>query len=136
MAIEKRTINELREAIKECIGQNAILKTAEGRNRIGHVEGTLVGAYHDYFLVRENKNGTISLSGLDFANNTYNIKLVLEYKNDAGRIVILESEVLTYEASNNTPAPNPSPSGGCSMGSVKLFISLSEMFFNFICKYS
>ena len=78
MAIEKRTINELRDAIKECIGQNAILKTAEGRNRIGHVEGTLVGAYHDYFLVRENKNGTIqnrSSRYVDVLTNISNLSI-------------------------------------------------------------
>lgn len=72
-----------------------------------------------------NKNGTISISGLDFANNTYNIKLVLEYENEAGKTILVESEVLTYEASGAAPAPKPST--GCNMGSVELVISLLSL---------
>lgn len=114
-------------SISESVKTSTILGIKyEYKDEDSRVENAYILCNDEQYPV-ENKNGTISLSGLDFANNTYNIKLVLEYKNDAGRIVILESEVLTYEASNNTPAPNPSPSGGCSMGSVKLFISLISL---------
>ena len=78
MAIEKRTINELREAVKECIGQNAIVKIAGGRNKIDHIEGTLIGAYQDYFLVSENKNGTVqnkSSRYVDVLTNISNLSI-------------------------------------------------------------
>ena len=49
MAIEKRNVNELREKIKECVGQNVVLRGSLGRNKTLNIEGTLVNAYHDYF---------------------------------------------------------------------------------------
>lgn len=70
-------------------------------------------------------SGTVSINGLDFANNSYEVKLVLEYKNEAGRTVMIESEPLVYDATNVEPAPKPST--GCNMASVEVFISLISL---------
>ena len=73
------------------------------------------------------KNGSVSITGLDFANNTYEVKFVLEYKNEIGKTVTLESEVLTYEQTNQNPAPAPNPSAGCAFGSAQLMISVISL---------
>lgn len=64
MAIEKRNVNELREKIKECVGQNVVLRGSLGRNKTLNIEGTLVSAYHDYFLIK-------SSDGPNKQSNTY-----------------------------------------------------------------
>jgi hypothetical protein len=60
-------------------------------------------------------------------SNDYEIKLVIEYKNAAGRTEIIESDALVYEKTNTEPAPTPKPSTGCAMASAELFISLISL---------
>ena len=43
------------------------------------------------------KNGTVSLSGLQFKENKYVIKLVIEYLDENEKIIKVESEALIYE---------------------------------------
>ena len=64
MGIEKRTINELRETIKGCVGQKVLLQGSLGRNKLLSIEGTLMSAHHDYFLIKSD-------DGPNKQSNTY-----------------------------------------------------------------
>lgn len=87
-----------------------------------------------YILYNENrheltvKNGTATITGLDFDNNSYEFKLVLEYKNAAGRIETIESDILSYEQTgNNSGSSNQGGSqtgSGCGFGAATLVTSL------------
>lgn len=70
------------------------------------------------------KSGTTSVRELDFENENYEFKLVVEYENENGQTFTVESEVLTYEAEGSTTPTPPAQSGGCSMGSALVFVQL------------
>ena len=73
------------------------------------------------------KSGTTTVTGLDFENNSYEIKLVLEYLNKEEKLQTIESSVLEYKLPEPEPVPNPEPEktkGGCGKKGVELFISL------------
>ncbi len=54
MGIEKRNVNELREKIKECVGQQVVLRDSLKRGKSLKIEGTLVGGQNDFFTVQSN----------------------------------------------------------------------------------
>ena len=53
------------------------------------------------------KSGTITLTGLNFAENEYTVKLIIEYVNEKGKTVVLESKALEYLKEVETPEPEP-----------------------------
>ncbi|MBQ8299474.1 MAG: Veg family protein [Clostridia bacterium] len=64
MGIEKKDVNELRETIKGCVGQKVLLRGSLGRNKSLNIEGTLMSAHHDYFLIKSD-------DGPNKQSNTY-----------------------------------------------------------------
>ena len=73
------------------------------------------------------KSGTTTINSLDFENNNYEVKLVLEYLNQEEKIQTIESNILEYKMPevNPEPTPNPEkPKGGCGKKGVELFVSL------------
>lgn len=64
------------------------------------------------------KSGTVSLTGLNFEENEYTIKLVIEYEDENGELIKVESETLEYlhEAA-------PAPKKKCGKKSAELIIS-------------
>ena len=69
------------------------------------------------------KNGSVSLSGLDFEANEYRVQLVLEYTGEDGETVKVESEVLEYLHEVVTPEPTPEKKK-CGKKSAELIISI------------
>lgn len=69
------------------------------------------------------KDATTTVTGLDFEEESYEFKLVLEYADENGLTTKVESEVITYEVEAPAPTP-PAQSGGCSMGSALVFAQL------------
>ena len=69
------------------------------------------------------KNGSVSLSGLDFEANEYRVQLVLEYTGEDGETVKVESEVLEYLHEVVTPEPAPEKKK-CGKKSAELIISI------------
>ncbi len=53
------------------------------------------------------KTGTATIQNLDFENNSYEFKLVLEYEDEAGNVQKVESEVLKYIIEVEEPDPTP-----------------------------
>lgn len=64
MGIEKKDVNDLRETIKGCVGQKVLLRGSLGRNKSLNIEGTLMSAHHDYFLIKPD-------AGTSKQSNTY-----------------------------------------------------------------
>ena len=75
MAIEKRNVNELREKIKECVGQKVVLRGSLGRNKTLNIEGTLVNAYHDYFLIKSDGPNKQSNTYVDVLTNAVELSI-------------------------------------------------------------
>ena len=75
MAIEKRNVNELREKIKECVGQKVVLRGSLGRNKVLNIEGTLVNAYHDYFLIKSDGPNKQSNTYVDVLTNAVELSI-------------------------------------------------------------
>lgn len=75
MAIEKRNVNELREKIKECVGQKVVLRGSLGRNKMLNIEGTLVNAYHDYFLIKSDGPNKQSNTYVDVLTNSVELSI-------------------------------------------------------------
>ena len=69
------------------------------------------------------KNGSVSLSGLDFEANEYRVQLVLEYTGEDGETVKVESEILEYLHEVVTPEPAPAKKK-CGKKSAELIISI------------
>ena len=70
------------------------------------------------------KSGSVSLTGLDFENNEYTIKLVIEYVDEAGKTITVESNVLEYL--HEEVAPTPSKKCG-KKGADLLIATLSSV---------
>jgi hypothetical protein len=71
------------------------------------------------------KSGNTTITGLDFENESYVIKLVIEYLDEAEKVIKVESDTLEYKVVTPEPQPNPEkPKGGCGKKGVELFISL------------
>mgnify|MGYP003291197255 CR=1 FL=1 len=51
------------------------------------------------------KSGTITLTNLNFKENEYTVKLVIEYLNEEGKTIVLESNALEYLHETETPEP-------------------------------
>lgn len=65
------------------------------------------------------KSGTVSLTGLNFEENEYTIKLVIEYEDENGELIKVESESLEYL---HEKAPEPAKKK-CGKKSAELIIS-------------
>ena len=71
------------------------------------------------------KSGNTTITGLDFENASYEIKLVIEYLDEAEKVIKVESDTLEYKVVTPEPQPQPEkPKGGCGKKGVELFISL------------
>ena len=71
------------------------------------------------------KSGSITVTDLDFENESYQIQLVIEYLDEDGKTVQVKSEILEYKVVTPEPKPEPEkPKGGCGKKGVELFVSL------------
>ena len=71
------------------------------------------------------KSGNTTITGLDFENESYEIKLVIEYLDEAEKVIKVESDTLEYIVVTPEPQPKPEkPNGGCGKKGVELFVSL------------
>ena len=70
------------------------------------------------------KNGTTTVSGLEFEENDYSIRFVVEYLDTEGKTIVLESNEIIYEKPAQSEPTPPAQSGGCSMGSALIFVQL------------
>ncbi len=68
------------------------------------------------------KTGTATIQNLDFENNSYEFKLVLEYEDEAGNVQKVESEVLKYIIEVEEPDPTPEKKK-CGKKSAELIIA-------------
>ena len=76
MAIEKRNVNELREKIKECVGQKVVLRGSLGRNKTFEKEGTLVNTYPNIFVVKYEENErSVTYSYTDILTRTVEVQV-------------------------------------------------------------
>lgn len=75
MGIEKRNVNELREKIKECVGQQVVLRGPLGRGKSLNIKGTLESAYHDYFLIKSDGPNKQSNTYIDVLTNSVELSL-------------------------------------------------------------
>ena len=67
------------------------------------------------------KNGSVSLTGLDFENNDYKVQLVIEYTDEDGKNVKVESSLIEYI---RTPEVAPQPGKNkCGKKSAELIIA-------------
>ncbi|MBR6517249.1 MAG: phosphodiester glycosidase family protein [Bacilli bacterium] len=115
-----------------------IIKFEEGRKSSSSV--TIAYEYLDEDKVVENayilvngenvkeistKSGNTTITGLDFENESYEIKLVIEYLDEAEKVIKVESDTLEYKVVTPEPKPEPAkPKGGCGKKGVELFVSL------------
>ncbi len=70
------------------------------------------------------KNGSVSLTGLDFEANEYTIQLVLEYLDAEGKTIKVESEVLEYLHEEVVPQPEPKPAKKCGKKGAELLVEV------------
>ncbi len=67
------------------------------------------------------KKGSVSLTGLDFENNNYSIKLIVEYVDENEKTIKVESEALEYKV---VVQPEPEPTKKCGKKSAELIIEI------------
>ncbi len=70
------------------------------------------------------KNGSVSLTGLDFEANEYRIQLVVEYVDEDGKTIKVESSVLEYLHEEITPQPEPKPGKKCGKKGAELLVEV------------
>ena len=73
------------------------------------------------------KSGSTTIRDLELGKENYEFKFVVEYENENGETFKVESSVLTYEGTGETPTPpstQPAPSGGCARGGIVVFVQL------------
>ena len=70
------------------------------------------------------RDGNVTITSLDFENNSYQIKLVIKYLDVDGKEVLVESDMVEYKLPEQAPTPEPAPSkGGCGKKGAELIIS-------------
>ena len=71
------------------------------------------------------RSGNVTITGLDFENNSYEFQLVVEFLDEDQKLVQVKSDILEYTLAEPEPTPEPEkPKGGCGNKGAELIISL------------
>ncbi len=139
----KRTVHHYKKTIMTADGPDYIAPTIETfeesvktKAMIGikykyvDPDEMVESAYIEYngekFLI-SSKTGTAMISNLDFVNNNYEFKLVLEYTNYLNKKTLVESEPLSYTVEVEEPTPEKKKCGKKSAEIVIATISLTSV---------
>lgn len=72
------------------------------------------------------KSGSTTIRNLELETQDYEFKFVIEYLDEFGKTIVVESEILSYEASGEqqTPPTTQPSTGGCALGGTVMFVQL------------
>lgn len=88
----------------------------------GKIEAAYI-TYGDEKIEIKSKNGTATIQNLDFENNNYEFKLVLEYTDYLNHKVKLESNVLSYQSTKNDEPTNTEEKKKCGSKTSEIVIA-------------